>query len=286
MPSDVVVSDTKLVFSKIAVTHMGMYRCEASNSAGKDSEQINLVVNEPTDNGTPEQAPWIKTELSFVPVKKGADVNISCSYDGLPIPQAEWFFNGYKINMNEKRFQHTAQYAKRDSSSSITILRVQGITEDAFGDYMCRASNSLGMNQATIHVSGRPGPPVLELDNADLTWKVQSYEPVDEYRVYYRPETQDEWNKYETVRVSKADNDGSDKWEHTISLMPFLETGQKYQLQVKAKNALGYGSFAKDYVTIEIPTNIKEAISSSSRLFAISSLCTAIASLLLALLMV
>lgn len=45
------------------------------------------------------EAPWIKTELSFVPVKKGADVNISCSYDGLPIPQAEWFFNGYKINV-------------------------------------------------------------------------------------------------------------------------------------------------------------------------------------------
>ncbi|KIH66557.1 immunoglobulin I-set domain protein, partial [Ancylostoma duodenale] len=99
------------------------------------------------------KAPWVTTEFSFVPVKKNADVNISCSYDGTPSPQAEWFFNGYKINFSEERFRNTAQYAQRQANSTKAILTIAGINEDSFGDYMCRISNNLGTAFAVIHVS-------------------------------------------------------------------------------------------------------------------------------------
>ncbi|VDM77721.1 unnamed protein product [Strongylus vulgaris] len=238
------------------------------------------------------EVPWVKTEFSFVPVKKNADVNISCAYDGTPSPQAEWFFNGYKINVSlvrfsEERFRNTAQYAQRSANYTNAILTIVGINEnassyqeyspnkkvrtfsksvgfqDSFGDYMCRASNNLG----------RPGPPTITADGSDLTWSVRAYEPVIEYRIYYRPENADEWNKYESIRAAKGtissfkmevasldgnnlgDNNGDDIWQHSVSLLPYLEAGVRYEVTVKARNALGWGSFARNNSLIEIPAD-------------------------------
>ncbi|ETN87303.1 immunoglobulin domain protein, partial [Necator americanus] len=97
MPSDITVRGPQLVISKVKKEHSGEYECIANNAAGSDSAMLKIQVNERED-AAKHEAPWVKTEFSFVPVKKNADVNISCSYDGTPSPQAEWFFNGYKIN--------------------------------------------------------------------------------------------------------------------------------------------------------------------------------------------
>ncbi|KAK6766276.1 hypothetical protein RB195_025895 [Necator americanus] len=254
MPSDITVRGPQLVISKVKKEHSGEYECIANNAAGSDSAMLKIQVNE---------APWVKTEFSFVPVKKNADVNISCSYDGTPSPQAEWFFNGYKINFSEERFRNTAQYAQRRANHTNAILAVVGINEDSFGDYMCRISNNLGTAFAVIHVSGRPGPPTVTADGSDISWSVRAYEPVIEYRIYYRPEKADEWNKYESIRASKGDNDGDDIWEHSVSLLPYLEAGVRYEVTVKARNALGWGSFARENLLIEIPADRQEKTSSA-----------------------
>ncbi|VDK48180.1 unnamed protein product [Cylicostephanus goldi] len=204
------------------------------------------------------EAPWVKTEFPFVPVKKNTNKNISCSYDGTPSPQAEWFFNGYKINFSEERFRNTAQYAQRSANHTNAILSIVGINEDLFGDYMCRISNNLGSAFAVIHVSGRPGPPTVTADGSDLTWSVRAYEPVIEYRIYYRPENADEWNKYESIRAAKGDNNGDDIWQHSVSLLPYLQAGVRYEVTVKARNALGWGSFARENLLIEIPADTVE----------------------------
>ncbi|XGW32301.1 hypothetical protein V3C99_017107 [Haemonchus contortus] len=252
MPSDLSVRGPQLVISKAKKSHSGEYECTATNAAGSDFATLKIQVNE---------APWVRTEHTFVPVKKNADVNISCTYDGTPSPQAEWFFNGYKINFSEERFRNTAQYAQRRSNHTKAILTVAGINEDSFGDYMCRISNNLGSVYAVIHVSGRPGPPTVRLDGSELSWSVRAYEPVIEYRIYYRHEKADDWNKYESIRASKSDNSGDDVWHHSVSLLPFLESGIPYEVTVKARNALGWGSFARENMIIRLPTEDRELTS-------------------------
>ncbi|KAK5984815.1 MAM domain-containing glycosylphosphatidylinositol anchor protein 1 [Trichostrongylus colubriformis] len=263
MPSDVSIRGPHLVIAKAKKSHSGEYECTASNAAGSDSATLKIQVNEREDAANHE-APWVKTEHSFVPVKKNADVNISCAYDGTPSPQAEWFFNGYKINFSEERFRNTAQYAQRRSNHTNAILTVVGINEDSFGDYMCRISNNLGMVFAVIHVSGRPGPPAVQLDGSELSWTVRAYEPVIEYRIYYRHEKADDWNKYESIRASKNDNNGDDMWNHSVSLLPYLEAGVPYEVTVKARNALGWGSFARENVHVQLPTDDRELTSSTA----------------------
>ncbi|KJH44520.1 immunoglobulin domain protein [Dictyocaulus viviparus] len=258
MPADISIRGPHLVISKAKKTHSGEYECTASNAAGSDSTSLKIQVNEREDVANHE-APWVKTEYSFVPVKKNADVNISCSYDGTPSPQTEWFFNGYKINFSEERFRNTAQYAQRRINHTVTTLTVVKINEDSFGDYMCRASNNLGTAFAVIHILivilGRPGPPSLELDGFDLIWSVRSYEPVIEYRICYRHEKADDWSKFESIRATKGDNNGDDMWQHSVSLLPYLEAGVRYEITVKARNALGWGSFARNNLLLEIPAD-------------------------------
>ncbi|KAK6033173.1 immunoglobulin domain protein [Ostertagia ostertagi] len=263
MPSDISIRGQHLVISKAKKSHSGEYECTANNAAGSDSGTLKIQVNEREDAANHE-APWVKTEHSFVPVKKNADVNISCAYDGTPSPQAEWFFNGYKINFSEERFRNTAQYAQRRINHTNAILTVVGINEDSFGDYMCRISNNLGTAFAVIHVSGRPGPPTVLLDGSDLSWTVRAYEPVIEYRIYYRHEKADDWNKYESIRASKTDNSGDDMWQHSVSLLPYLQAGVPYEVTVKARNALGWGSFARENVLVQLPTEDREMTSSTT----------------------
>ncbi|CAJ0608796.1 unnamed protein product [Cylicocyclus nassatus] len=262
MPSDITIRGPQLVIAKAKTTHSGEYVCTGNNAAGSDSASLRIQVNERED-AAKHEAPWVKTEFPFVPVKKNTDKNISCSYDGTPSPQAEWFFNGYKINFSEERFRNTAQYAQRSANHTNAILSIVGINEDLFGDYMCRISNNLGSAFAVIHVSGRPGPPTVTADGSDLTWSVRAYEPVIEYRIYYRPENADEWNKYESIRAAKGDNNGDDIWQHSVSLLPYLQAGVRYEVTVKARNALGWGSFARENLHIEIPADTVERTSSA-----------------------
>ena len=40
-----------------------------------------------------------------------------------------------------------------------------------------------------------------------------------------------------------------------MSLLPYLQAGLRYEVTVKARNALGWGSFARDNLLIEIPAD-------------------------------
>lgn len=46
------------------------------------------------------------------------------------------------------------QYAARRDNYSESILAIENIKEDNFGDYTCRVANNLGIKEKTIYVSG------------------------------------------------------------------------------------------------------------------------------------
>lgn len=59
--------------------------------------------------------------------------------------------------------------------------------------YSCVADNTLGRAKKYMEVSGRPGPAVFHsapwsrsFDSYNLTWKVESYPPLQEVRLLYR----------------------------------------------------------------------------------------------------
>lgn len=59
--------------------------------------------------------------------------------------------------------------------------------------YSCVADNSLGRSRKYMELSGRPGPAEFyspkwgrSSDSYNLTWKIDSYPPLEEVRLLYR----------------------------------------------------------------------------------------------------
>ena len=73
------------------------------------------------------------------------------------------------------------------------VLTLKNVREVDFGNYSCMADNSLGRQWGQIEVSGRPHvarivSPRLSYfkDQYNLTWTVDSFLPIKEYRILYR----------------------------------------------------------------------------------------------------
>lgn len=99
------------------------------------------------------------------------DVNITCIYDAMPPPQVTWIFNSFTLNvlqfsvalqyaffslkLAEDSASNIKQYGAREDNFTETILAINNIQQENFGDYTCRIGNNVGTKESTIHVSGQ-----------------------------------------------------------------------------------------------------------------------------------
>ncbi|VDK36981.1 unnamed protein product, partial [Gongylonema pulchrum] len=148
-------------------------------------------------------APWVDSAYTYIPVRLDQDVNLTCKYNAEPSPQVDWFYNSFTINFSDDKFKGLIQYGTRRENYSESILAIKNIKEDNFGDYTCRVANNLGTKQKTIHVSGRPGPPHLNVSGTRLSWRVYSVDPVIEYQILYRFSNDDTWQQFKSIRANK-----------------------------------------------------------------------------------
>ncbi|VDN57464.1 unnamed protein product, partial [Dracunculus medinensis] len=203
-------------------------------------------------------APWVDSIYSYIPVVLNQNINLTCKYNAEPPPQIDWYFNSNNINIMNDRFKNVVYYGTRQENYSEAILAIQNIQEDNFGDFKCKISNNLGTAEKTIHVSGRPGPPSLNVTGTTVYWTVQSIDPVLEYKIFYRLPHDDTWQFFKYKRAEKEDQHG-DKWMKSEDLS-WLDPGVEYQVQLQARNALGWGSLARSYVTLRLPEKEKKQI--------------------------
>uniref|UniRef100_A0A1I7Z377 Limbic system-associated membrane protein n=1 Tax=Steinernema glaseri TaxID=37863 RepID=A0A1I7Z377_9BILA len=255
--------DGRLKIKSVQVGDSGTYECVATNGVrGSISKEIELVV---------QSAPWVETDNTYIPVSPHANANLTCRYNGQPIPEAEWWYNSFKINKYDKKFENVVEYGVRRNNYSEAVLQLTDIDEEDYGQYTCRISNGLGSVEKTIHLSGmsscgqcvminKMGTPdicssltlFLELGYKYSMSIPHSAEPVTEYKIMYRKASEDNWNKEHVIRASRDQQHGS-LWEHKVDVTTFLPPGTEYALQLKAKNTLGYGSLAQNYVTTTTP---------------------------------
>uniref|UniRef100_A0A9J2P3B1 Uncharacterized protein n=1 Tax=Ascaris lumbricoides TaxID=6252 RepID=A0A9J2P3B1_ASCLU len=254
MPTSAISKDGQLRLKHVTLADSGIYECTASNNVGADAHDTIEVRVQSRQLGTHEpSAPWVDSEYTYLPIRLDHDVNISCKYNAEPAPQVDWLYNAFTINFSDEKFKGTVQYGARRENYSESILAIKNIKEDNFGDYSCRVSNNLGTVEKTIHVSGRPGPPTLSISGTKLSWTVQSVDPIIEYQILYRFSHDDTWQQSKSVRANKEEQNG-DEWSRSEDLV-WLRPDTDYELQVKARNTLGWGSLARSYVTLRTPPN-------------------------------
>jgi len=116
------------------------------------------------------------------------------------------------LQQSDAKYKTSSVYASRRDNHSLSTFSIPTLQEDHFGDYTCKVWNELGSAEQTIHLSGRPGPPMLVVRGSRLSWTVESMSPVSEYKVLYREPHEDTWAHNKVLKSSRGELEGGLGW--------------------------------------------------------------------------
>ncbi|KAM9324527.1 hemicentin-1 [Gastrophryne carolinensis] len=140
-----VLESGSLYFSSADTDDAGQYSCLATNAAGSDQKQIELLVYDP---------PLIKPGPTNITTIVNHETTLPCEVTGTPKPKVKWEKHGRPIDMetNQNIFRLL-------SSGSLTIISA---TVDDSGVYDCSATNAAGHDGITIYLSVLVPPSVAD----------------------------------------------------------------------------------------------------------------------------
>ncbi|KAH8271228.1 hypothetical protein KR018_002054, partial [Drosophila ironensis] len=119
----------------------GGYYCIAENGEGQpDKRLIRVEV---------EFRPQIAVQRPKVAQMLSHTAELECSVQGYPAPSVVWHRNGVQIQSSR---QHEVSNTASTSETTTSVLRIDSVSEEDFGDYFCNATNKLGHADARLHL--------------------------------------------------------------------------------------------------------------------------------------
>ncbi|KAI1289801.1 Down syndrome cell adhesion molecule -like protein [Halotydeus destructor] len=119
---------TILIFEKLKSSDSGNYTCAARNSAGQDSQNLQLIVK--------QTLKWLKEPNDVIAVA-GQDVSVECTAMGSPTAVMTWFKHG--------QLSHKVSHGN--------YLKLNAIRSEDAGSYECQVENGVDVLKKTIRVS-------------------------------------------------------------------------------------------------------------------------------------
>lgn len=108
------------------------------------------------------------------------------------ICQVDWYFKGEKIDQSPR--------TKAIGEEGLYTLFIKHAMITDYGEYFCRASNSMGTTESMFQLSGAPNPATftkspqrLSKNSFNFVWEVDSYNPIIDYKFYFRKYTVNIW---------------------------------------------------------------------------------------------
>ncbi|XP_037043839.1 uncharacterized protein LOC119079866 [Bradysia coprophila] len=143
-------------------------------------------------------APEIEVERPFVHTGVGYEAQLICIVHAEPPPHVIWYKETTQLGTTE---QHSQQ--NRGNRHSLII---RNVTYSDLGNYTCQGANNLGKDRASLTLSGIPS--ICEFDSQTLSsfrdqynisWTVQSFAPILEYRLFFRKQSSSNEIHYERL---------------------------------------------------------------------------------------
>ncbi|KAH8243381.1 hypothetical protein KR032_007099, partial [Drosophila birchii] len=129
---------------RIPVVHRmdrGGYYCIADNGEGQpDKRLIRVEV---------EFRPQIAVQRPKVAQMVSHTAELVCSVQGYPAPSVVWHRNGIQLQSSR---QHEVSTTASSSEITTSVLRIDSVSVEDFGDYYCNATNKLGHADARLHL--------------------------------------------------------------------------------------------------------------------------------------
>jgi len=232
-----------LSLTEVRRDQAGVYVCQANNGVGAPAHgRVALSVLFP---------PTIRVEREQVVSGPGSSLSLACLVEGNPQPLLQWYFADAKV-----RPSHLLgiSLGRLEGKHTLTITKT---SVDTFGNYSCVAKNSLGTFKKHIEVHGRPTEATFERAGSksgprsfQLSWKVQSFAPIHEYRLLYRSlvlmESQMQAASSDWTNVIIP---GSDTFvpgeQHVRWRLDNLGEDTNYECLVQARNEFGWSQPSK-----------------------------------------
>ncbi|KAJ8919706.1 hypothetical protein NQ315_006234 [Exocentrus adspersus] len=182
---------------KFTASHIhlaGVYECSANNGVGEPAKaQIELNIIYP---------PELSTMRSWIHTAPGHRVQMDCKISADPQAAVTWLKGEVPVPLDNR-------VVSLVDEDKYTLL-IRNVQRSDFGIYTCRAINELGQGELHIQLSGVPNPGVFKKtddrnthakDWYTLIWEVDSYTPIIEYSLWFRPykprsgSNRPSWNK-------------------------------------------------------------------------------------------
>jgi len=211
----------ELSFANVDRHHSGIYECVADNGYGQPaSQQIELEV---------EYAPEVEAQEIFVHAKSGNNVELVCNVHAHPTPIVKWFKN---------RMELTDETAQLKQHGHRHILNIPSVDKNDFGNYTCRATNSMGEDQQVLEISGKAGfakfestPKGTEPESFIIEWTSESHSDIQQFELKWKEHGASSWHS-ETIYPIKKN---SFEWmgKHAIQ---GLKPATRFEATVAAQN--------------------------------------------------
>jgi len=130
-----------LLIESVHRTDRGQFQCVATNSVGPAQNMTSdLIVR---------YGPEISVPRPRIRQAPGYEVLLQCLVDSFPTPAIDWKRDG-EIVESDNHF-YIAHFNK-GPTSTLTTLRVYGLTEADYGSYQCNARNAHGNDTQTVEL--------------------------------------------------------------------------------------------------------------------------------------
>ncbi|XP_017880496.1 neurotrimin-like isoform X2 [Ceratina calcarata] len=247
---------SRLRFHAEKPSDAGRYTCVADNGVGEPATAtIDLYVR---------YKPKIEMMKTWMHAPPGIRVQLNCGVTAWPEAKVEWCFNNESVNYSSRIVKHNA-----GSDHSLVIRNVR--TTD-YGFYLCRASNSLGITEAAVELSGVANPAVfkkaysLSKTSYNFVWEVYSYNPIVQHEFRFRKVTNGVPGAWRKLYIPSGSDENS--FIHTYSFkLTGLEEATHYEALILSKNRYGWskpseiirfateGAHKDNYITNAIQEN-------------------------------
>ncbi|XP_039279718.1 protein CEPU-1 isoform X1 [Nilaparvata lugens] len=210
----------------------GEYQCIANNGVGEPAvASVFLRIIYP---------PEVTTEKLWIHTAPGSRIDLSCTVHANPDATVEWYRQDAVIDERPRIMKH------RNNDKYSLIIR--NVRKEDFGYFTCKAKNSVGTGQQTMHLSGIANPAVLkktphQTDEGSFTlvWQVDSYSAIYEYSLLFRihsgeGKSPNEWTKL----VIPADTYSPGPLHSQSYTLTGLKASTIYEATVLSRNPFGW----------------------------------------------
>lgn len=136
-----VLNEPTLRIKSVHRLDRGGYYCIAQNGEGQpDRRLVRVEVEFP---------PQIEVHRPKVAQMLSHSADLECSVQGYPAPTVIWLRNGVQLQSNGR---HEIANTASSSETTTSVLRIDSVSEEDFGDYFCNATNKLGHADARLHL--------------------------------------------------------------------------------------------------------------------------------------